>query len=196
MESTPTGYQWYVNDEPIDGATDQYLYLPDVPGLEEGDVFTVVVNTDEDEYESHPYTLNDVPEDTPCQSGLVLTKWDDFMFVNNGLASVDGVQGGNGDFVKYQWFHNGKPVHGATNQWYRTTLIENEKPNGTYFVEITTKDNKVITTCPTEFRLLPRSEEHNPQGSYSAPSRKSLEDGHLVIEIDGHVYNAQGAMIR
>ena len=199
MESTPTGYQWYVNGEPIDGATEQDLYLPDVPGLEEGDVFTVDVYTDENEYESHPYTLTDVP-DVPgdlsdCQSGLVFTKWDDFMFVNNGWAIVDNVEGGKGEFEKYQWYHNDQPIQGATNQWYRTTQTEKEMPNGEYFVKITKKDGSVIITCPKSFRELPRSEEYNHQG-YSAPSRKSLEDGHLVIEIDGHVYNAQGAIIR
>ncbi len=126
-----------------------------------------------------------------CESGLVFRKWDDFMFVDNGIG------GGNGTFVNYQWCKDGNEIPGATEQWYRTTLpqYENAMPSGKYYVRITDIAGNEIITCPKYFSEIPTSTTHNPHGSIGAP-HKQLQNGQLVIEHEGHRYNAQGIRIQ
>ena len=126
-----------------------------------------------------------------CTSGLVYRKWDDFMFVDNGIG------GGKGTFVSYQWYKDGKKLEGATEQWYRTTLpqYEGAMPSGKYYVRIIDNAGKEYITCPKYFNDIPESTKHNPHGSVGAP-RKLLRNGELVVEYDGCTYNAQGIRLQ
>ena len=124
-----------------------------------------------------------------CTSGLVYSKWDDFLFVDNGAG------GGNGTFVSYQWYNSGKAIDGATLQWMRTEKYEGGKPSGQYYVKITDKAGNIIITCPKYFNEFPRSEESNHH-SAAAPARKQLENGQLIIEYNGSWYNAQGVKVK
>ena len=127
-----------------------------------------------------------------CTSGLVYTKWNDFLFVDNGEG------GGKGKFVSYQWYKNGNKIDGATDQWYRTTLpqFENAMPSGQYYVRIKDIDGNEIITCPKYFNEFPVSTVHNPHGSIGAPARKQIVDGQLRVEHNGKWYNAQGIEIK
>ncbi len=126
-----------------------------------------------------------------CQSGLVYAKWDDFMFVDNGEG------GGNGKFVSYQWYNEGNIIRNATQQWIRTTLPQygGKAPSGRYYVQITDVDGNSFFTCPTSFNDLPKSTVSNPHPNNAAPMRKLIKNGQLVIEYNGTLYNAQGAVI-
>lgn len=127
-----------------------------------------------------------------CTSGLVYSKWDDFLFVDNG----DG--GGKGKFVSYQWYKDGHKLDGATYQWYRSTLpqFENAMPSGQYYVRIKDVDGNEIITCPKVFSDFPRSEASNHHNSSNAPARKQIVNGQLRIEYNGKWYNAQGMEIK
>ena len=127
-----------------------------------------------------------------CTSGKVYRKWDDFMFVDNGPG------GGNGKYVEYQWYKDGKKINGATKQWYRTSLpqYENAKPSGQYSVFIKDVDGNEIQTCPDYFYNLPASSDVNQHGGSSAPARKQLVNGQLCVEYNGKWYNAQGIEIK
>ena len=124
-----------------------------------------------------------------CLSGFVYRKWDDFMFVDNGP------NGGRGEIVSYQWYKEGKKIDGATKQWYRT----NGTPSTTerYYVLVSDKNGHSEFTCPEYFANMPKSSESNPHGgSSSAPARKKIENGELMIEYNGKWYNAQGIEIK
>ena len=127
-----------------------------------------------------------------CRQDLVYSKWDDFMFVNNGKY------GGKGTFVAYQWYKDGEPVPGATEQWYRTILYEQESETATgsapeYAVKIWKNDNTVIYVCPFTWSSLLPSKDGEP---YQAPSRKQIINSQLTIERDGLYYNAQGQRVQ
>lgn len=125
-----------------------------------------------------------------CASGLVYTKWDDFMFVDNGEG------GGKGRFVSYQWYNSGTKIEGANQQWMRTILHEGASPSGKYYVRIKDIDGNEIITCPKYFNEFPVSTVHNPHGSIGAPARKQIVDGQLRVEHNGKWYNAQGIEIK
>jgi len=125
-----------------------------------------------------------------CVSGLVYSKWDDFLLVDNGE------DGGKGDFVSYQWYNTGTKIKGATEQWLRTTIHEGAAPSGQYYVYITDKKGNVIVTCPQVFEDFPRSVDTNQHKAASAPARKQLKEGQLVVEYYGKWYNAQGVEIK
>jgi len=127
-------------------------------------------------------------EQPECNDDLVYTKWTDVLFVNNGGNSSRFERG---DFVAYQWFNEGKAIKGATGQWMRT----DGAPQGRYYAEITTKDGEKIFTCPAEFSDLPQSEAENPHSSKGTGAQKRLENGQLLIILDGQNYNAQGAKL-
>ena len=125
-----------------------------------------------------------------CASGLVYSKWDDFLFVDNGEG------GGKGRFVSYQWYNSGIKIEGADLQWMRTTLHEGASPSGKYYVRIKDVDGNEIITCPKYFNEFPVSTVHNPHGSIGAPAYKQIRNGQLIIEHNGNWYNAQGVKVK
>ena len=129
-----------------------------------------------------------------CREDLVYRKWDDFMFVNNGDY------GGKGTFVAYQWYKDGYPVEGATEQWYRTSLYEQESETATgaaplYVVKIWKEDGTIIYTCASTWSSLKQSKYGQPY-HYAPTARKQIINGQLTIERDGQYYNAQGQRVQ
>ena len=75
-------------------------------------------------------------------------KWSDVIFVRN----TDSL------YTAYQWYQNGKPIDGATEQFYHD-------PNGLtgrYHCVMQTRNGGSEETCPAAFQDLDRSAEHNP----------------------------------
>lgn len=185
-------YQWYMDGEPIPGATGTIYTLPESADPSSTTTYSVIITLPNGEtFIETPKTYYEFPEDDlgNCESRYVFTKWDDFMFVDNGI------EGGNGTFVSYQWFRDNKAIQNANKQWYRTTLDGGELPSGKYHVMITDKDGNIIVTCPRSFEQLPRSEAGNSHGSVGAP-KKQIINNQLIIEYDGRTYNAQGVEIK
>ena len=75
-------------------------------------------------------------------------KWTDVIFVRN----IDSL------YTAYQWYQNGQPIDGATEQFYHD-------PNGLtgrYHCVMQTCNGGSEETCPAAFQDLDRSAEHNP----------------------------------
>ena len=75
-------------------------------------------------------------------------KWSDVIFVRN----IDSL------YTAYQWYQNGQPIDGATEQFYHD-------PNGLtgrYHCVMQTRNGGSEETCPAAFQDLDRSAEHNP----------------------------------
>ena len=82
---------------------------------------------------------------TIADSHLMYRKWEDVLFIGNG----------DHQFVAYQWYENGLPMEGQTQQ----SLFRPEGMPGTYFCEITTVDNRTIYTCEQTFDEVTRSRD-------------------------------------
>ena len=85
---------------------------------------------------------------------LIYAKWNDFLFVNNGAPFVkDGhaYDGGDGQFVAYQWYRNDELVEGATDQYLR---VEDIRSTDTFFVVVTKKDGTEQVSCEVKFSDL------------------------------------------
>lgn len=85
-------------------------------------------------------------------------------------------------FHRYQWYHNGLPVDGATLPYYR----EEGGLNGYYSVLLNEGEEDEVMTCEKYF------EGPEDMGS-DAPVRKVIDDDQvLIITPDGSVYQSNG----
>lgn len=85
---------------------------------------------------------------TVKQGVEMYAKWTDVIFVRN----IDSL------YTAYQWYQNGQPIDGATEQFYHD-------PNGLtgrYHCVMQTRNGGSEETCPAAFQDLDRSAEHNP----------------------------------
>ena len=85
--------------------------------------------------------------------GFVYSKWDDeysdVLFVdnrNNIARPSNGTESWH--FVEYQWYKNGYPIEGATEQVY----YEEFGLNGVYYVILTDNNGNTYRTCSKEVR--------------------------------------------
>ena len=80
-----------------------------------------------------------------AQDGLLYSKWQDVLLVNNV----------NDDFVGYQWYKNNILLEGETQQ----RLYNPDGLEGRYYCLLTRTDGTKIKTCVMEFDEAPRSAE-------------------------------------
>ena len=74
---------------------------------------------------------------TVADGSCMLSKWTDVLFIDNS----DGL------FVSYQWYENGSPMVGETQQ----RLYNPNGLTGSYYCRMTTTDGKTIYTCEEDF---------------------------------------------
>lgn len=121
----------------------------------------------------------------------VYRKWDDVLLVDNGP------EGGNGHYVGYHWFKNGKPIDGEDKQWIRIAWDNADEPYRSQFYACVVRDDgTVFFTCPDTFYSFPRSETGHHYTEPTPSPAKWLQNGNLVIEHNGKQYNAQGVEIK
>ncbi|QSW88743.1 T9SS type A sorting domain-containing protein [Flavobacterium endoglycinae] len=79
---------------------------------------------------------------------IVQQKFNNVLLVNNNPQTNGGYE-----FTAYQWFKNGQLI--GTGQYYSAgeTITSLLDPNAQYMVKMTTKDGKVLQTCPTQITL-------------------------------------------
>ncbi|MDH6535715.1 putative outer membrane repeat protein [Parabacteroides sp. PM5-20] len=128
-EGSNLRYQWYYNDQEIEGATSstyETVYSPEKEGL-----YSVKVYGDCDWEESDKVMV------TGCFS--VLMKWDDVLYVQNT----------DGRFVAFQWYREGK----ALTEWGSSVYYTNPKYGltGTYKVRAYYADGSYMESCPIVF---------------------------------------------
>ena len=112
---------------------------------------------------------------TPCQE-FVYRKWNDVLFADNK----------DGQFVSYQWYADSVAIEGATAQFYR--LTDTITPH-LYYVEATTEDGRVRTSCVQLFEQFKPSATQKPAQS----ARRFLRDGQLYIKTEDAIYSIFGS---
>jgi hypothetical protein len=171
-------YQWYLNGNPIIGATsDEFTQLFDT--IWEG-VYYVEVTGDCQTIASNVVEVkrNDLTMDE---------KWDDVLYVNNY----------NSHYVRYQWYKDGVAVTGqeGTGQYYteKTGLV------GEYFVRAYHQDGTYVESCPVTYNrpmaVSAYSVYPNPVESASRFSVLAVEDGKPLENAYIEVYSILGQQL-
>lgn len=93
------------------------------------------------------------PDPDTCED-VVLAKWDDVLYVNNGATGLNGMA------VSYQWYKDGVAIVGETQQSYYAP--DGSMANGVYYAAVTLSDGSVILTCPKTFGETEHSADKNP----------------------------------
>lgn len=120
-------------------------------------------------------TFRIITEDcTPCQD-FVYRKWNDVLFADNK----------DEQFVSYQWYVDSVAISGATQQFYQ--LTDTITPH-LYYVEATTADGSIRTSCVQLFDQFTPSATQHPAKS----SQLILHQGHLYIKTEDAIYDILG----
>lgn len=82
--------------------------------------------------------------------GYVYRKWNDVLFVDNNPKNGYPDPLTDLRFVSYQWYKDGQPIQGATEQYYR----EDDGLNGIYFVVMVDDNGNEHRSCYVEARPL------------------------------------------
>ncbi len=165
LEANATGdsltYQWYLNGQPISGATSSTYDIASIEGNQEG-VYTVKVtnecNTQGDS--SSVYV-------TVLRNNLMVVKWDDVLIINNH----------ENKYIAYQWYKNGIRLPGETKQF----IEQKGGLCGTFHAEITRVDGTKFMTCDTVICI-----QKSVSKVYVYPN-PVIKSGDITIKIDGYV---------
>ena len=94
-------------------------------------------------------------------------------------------------FTSYQWYINGEAVEGATGSWYYQPGMDKDAE---ITVRATEPDGTVVWVCPFTFNTAAR-----PQALEMTETEtkvyKFLRNGQLIIQCNGHIYNAIGQIL-
>ena len=110
----------------------------------------------------------------PCED-FVYRKWNDVLFADNT----------EGQFVSYQWYEDSIAVSGATLQFYQ--LTDTLTPHS-YYVEATTTDGRVRTSCSQRFGDFAPSAAQHPANT----NRIIIRRGRLYIRTENALYDILG----
>lgn len=112
-------------------------------------LFTAAADSVIENYDERDCLLSRYTYRLTVKQGVEMyAKWTDVIFVRN----IDSL------YTAYQWYQNGQPIDGATEQFYHD-------PNGLtgrYHCVMQTRNGGSEETCPAAFQDLDRSAEHNP----------------------------------
>lgn len=112
-------------------------------------LFTAAADSVIENYDERDCLLSRYTYRLTVRQGVEMyAKWTDVIFVRN----IDSL------YTAYQWYQNGQPIDGATEQFYHD-------PNGLtgrYHCVMQTRNGGSEETCPATFQDLDRSAEHNP----------------------------------
>lgn len=117
----------------------------------------------------------------------IAKKWDDVLVADNSTNR----------FVGYQWYKNGEPIEGATEQFYN----DPEGISGSYFLAVTTVDGEALHTCSQFYeKVITRSASlsvyPNPVASNSTITVRfeDISPAELVGAVMS-VYTTRGVLI-
>lgn len=113
-------------------------------------------------------------------SSLIQQRWDDVLGVLNSEYN------GGYDFREFQWYHNGQPIEGATDSYlYAQDKLQ---PGDEYIVELKLPgEERGLKTCAF---VVPKRNEA------PASTQKVMQNGNFYILVNGHLYNAQGLLVK
>lgn len=122
-------YQWRKNSAAIPGATKSTLILSDLSTSDAADYDVVVTNT-AGAVPSAVATL--VIKPLPIVTNLAPTR----QILADGQTLACRISASGSGSLAYQWYHDGRPINGATTDSYSQT-ISNARDLGAYWVAVT-----------------------------------------------------------
>lgn len=110
-------------------------------------------------------------------ASLIQQRWDDVLGILNSEYN------GGYNFTQFQWYRNGQAIEGATEAYLY--IEEKLKAGDAYAVEMKQNgETRALRTCAYVVPAIAAAPDAAPQ--------KTLQNGHIVIRVNGHTYNAQG----
>ena len=181
-----TAYNAYNVPIDNDGTTSSFTFpTPTVPGD-----YSITIEIDGCEYDAIVRVL--ASQYSYGETPIVNQRWDDVLVVNNNPAT-----NGGHTYISYQWYKNGQPIEGATNQFYQ----EIGGVNGYYSVNLIAKDADgniyEITTCEELFvaQSLMKVYPVPAQLNEAVTIEVNLTDEQLTGAVLD-IYDAKGAVVR
>ena len=181
-----TAYNAYNVPIDNDGTNSSFTFpTPTVPGD-----YSITIEIDGCEYDAIVRVL--ASQYSYGETPIVNQRWDDVLVVNNNPAT-----NGGHTYISYQWYKNGQPIEGATNQFYQ----EIGGVNGYYSVNLIAKDADgniyEITTCEELFvaQSLMKVYPVPAQLNEAVTIEVNLTDEQLTGAVLD-IYDAKGAVVR
>jgi len=149
----PYNYQWYLNNNPVPGATSSgWTFTPTAPGT-----FTIFLNvTDSLGYSAKS---NEATVTVASQLSTSISPTSASILVGQSAIFTSTVSGGYTPY-SYQWYLNGAPVSGATSPSWTFTPTT----SGIYYVYLKVTDAKANTVQSDTARITVAAV---PVGGYS-----------------------------
>ncbi len=140
----PFTYQWFLNGQPISGATSGSYTLASTTASENGDTFSVMVSNAGGSSTAGPYTLTVLvpPTITQQPANQTVTAGQSATF-SVAIVSTATTP------VTYQWAENGTAITGATATTFTTPDTSVGDTGSTYSVTITNTAGSVTSTVAT-----------------------------------------------
>ena len=131
----------------------------------------------------------DCTEDPICTGLTIYQKWGNTVFISNA----------DNQYTAYQWYCNGQPIAGATEQFF----YDPNGLNGSYHVVVTLADGTKQASCPTEFSAIAPSAPLNPStytpfGVHVSNSKEPLAPGFYVVverDVSGAIIGAKKKLV-
>jgi hypothetical protein len=163
---TPYNYQWYINGNPISGATtDAWTFTPTTTGNFR--IYLTVTDSRGNIAKSNEAIVTVAPQLTVSISPMNAS-----ILVGQSITFTSTVSGGYTPYT-YQWFLNGNPVSGATsNTWTFTPTT-----SGIYYVHLKVIDTKGNTAQSDVARIVVSAV---PVGGYSIPPQLSTKTDTVI----------------
>lgn len=121
--------------------------------------------------------------------GFVHRKWNDVVFVDNSDKNCEPNCDEDLTFIAYQWYKDGEPIPGATEQSY----YEEGGLNGYYSVVMMASDSTIYRSCEYEMRPTALEDVEAPVRLYPVPVSSGAS---VQVEADEEgeikMYNLQG----
>lgn len=135
-------YQWYKNDEVIDGATDRE-YTPDTKTAGSADYYVVVTNTINDGTTTSSATAQSAAATIVIHETyppLITKNLPQLLEPGSGTPSIS-LEVSAENAVSYQWYKDGQPLTGETGT---SLTIAKDGGDGAYYVIVTGTDGTTV----------------------------------------------------
>jgi PKD repeat protein len=172
-------YQWYRNDEPIQGAiASTYMVSMSDSTVDYGTYYVEVTGL--------CGTVTSNVAEVGDGGFTLMLKWTDVIFISNQ----------NNYFVGYQWYKDGKPIGKDGNY---QSYVEQGGLNGTYYVVVTYADGTKEASCPyTVMKSKMRSVLVYPNPTHSYSEVTIDMRGYPLDVVDNskfEIFDAQGRYV-
>ncbi|MGP8245579.1 MAG: hypothetical protein ACLQVN_13800 [Bryobacteraceae bacterium] len=143
--TSPLAYQWYENENAIDGATTASYTTAAVAAADDGAIFTVTVANSLGTVTSNPATLTV----SAAAGAPAITSPPQSQTVVAGLTATFNVIATGTAPLAYQWFQNGVAIVGATSSSYTTPALTSAYNGYSYTVTVTNSVGVIASSAAT-----------------------------------------------